>query len=232
VSNLTKQILYFALVIALALYGLSLSIPRLQASLLYLPVQNAFIGYWNRKPIGPEQLPELKTRTEAAIAHHDHPRFHDGLSLLHYIEAGDEQAPLFQRREAYEQAIAEAEASLRAAPVQPRLWLRKAHAENWLSFTRDRSVDAFKMSVLTSRVEPTLLMSRLLLGYYLVGDLDEEGRALLRDQTLLAWNLRQRDLLQAIRRDELSYPRIKGLLSESHPDVVAEMEAETSGRVR
>jgi hypothetical protein len=211
---------------------LFLSWSRLQASLNYLPVQSAIELYWINGEVPEAQLVSLQNRTLQSINLHPHQRYWEGLSLLHYLQAIQPDNSLSARREAYENTVSAATASLAMAPVQPQLWLRKAHALNWLSFTPAATIQAFKMSIYTGRVEPMLLIPRLVLGYTRVNAMDEEGRSLLRDQTLLAWRLRQRDVLRAIRQESLSFPQISILLSPSHTDVLAEMEEALAGRVR
>jgi len=215
-----------------AILVLTLSWPRLQASLLFLPVESAIELYWVNGDVPDTRLEALQNRARQSIRVHDHPRYWEGLSLLYYLQADRAGNSLSDRREAYEQVVEAANRSLAAAPMQPQLWLRKAHALNWLSFTPAAAIGAFKMSVYTGRVEPVLLMSRLALGFSRVNALDEEGRSLLRDQTLLAWQLRQRDFMSAIKQESLNLVQVQNLLSPSHTDVLVEMEQALAGRVR
>lgn len=214
-----------SLVIAvLSLILLALSWPRLHAAWLYLPVESAIQGYWNDGSMPAERLPELERRTRQAVAVHAHPRYWEGLSLLKYLEALLPGNSLNQQRMAFEASVAAADESLKLAPVQPRLWMRRADAMDWLSFRVEPALNAFKMSVLTGRVEPMLQPSRLRLGYARLGSLDEEGRDLLADQTLLAWQMRQAEVLRALRRGELQFSRLRYLLAATHPDLLAEIE--------
>jgi hypothetical protein len=221
-----------ALVLVLAGALLLLSWPRLQASLHYLPVERAIDRYWLQGEIGPEQLLEYTKRARESAAMHSHPRYWEGLNLLHYLQATGPDRPLHERRQAYEDSIEAADRSLALAPVQPRLWLRKAHALNWLSFNADDALSALKMSIYTGRVEPVLMLSRLKLGYGLLGALDDEGKDLLRDQTLLALQMRRAELLRELKRGDLNLLRLRSLLQASHPDVIADLESELAGHVR
>jgi hypothetical protein len=215
----------------LGMFTLWLAWPAAQASLLYLPVERALQAYWRGAELPAERLTDMQRRASAALAVQEHPRFHDGLSLAYYIRAGDADQPLYAQREAYEMSVAEARRSLALAPVQPDLWLRIAQVENWLSFSPENPVDAFKMSVLTSRVEPVLLVPRLELGFSRLGALDDEGLDLLRDQSMLAWQLARGDFLRAVRWGRLDRSGIVFLMAQTHPDVVAELE-EALGPVR
>jgi len=88
------------------------------------------------------------------------------------------------------------------------------------------------MSVFTGRVESALLMSRLQLAYSRLGQLDEEARGLLRDQTLLAWRLQQKSVIAALKRGDLEFRRVSSLLIVTDSGVVREMEASLAGGVR
>jgi hypothetical protein len=88
------------------------------------------------------------------------------------------------------------------------------------------------MSIYTGRVEPVLLLSRLKLGFGLLAALDDEGKDLLRDQTLLAWQMQRPGLLRSLKRGDLNLLRIRSLLQQSHPDVIADLENELAGHVR
>lgn len=171
-----------------------------------------------------ESLTEIRQRARAAIARNPHPRYQEGLSLLYYLEGSQPGITLLNQRKALQSSVEAAEASLRLAPVQPRLWMRKADAMDWLSFYSEPALDALKMSVFTGRVEPMLQLSRLRLGYSRVHALDEEGLDLLRDQTLLAWKMRQREVIDAVREGDLQLVRMRFVLSTTHPDVLAEIE--------
>lgn len=108
--------------------------------------------------------------------------------------------------------------------MDPRTWLLRALAQNWLSFRDAGVVDSFAMSVYTGRVEPALLLARLRLGYARLGQLDEEARGLLRDQTMLAWRLQPREVTLALKRGELDLPRVASLFGPADADVLRELQ--------
>ena len=82
------------------------------------------------------------------------------------------------------------------------------------------------------RVEPALLISRLQLGNSRLGQLDEEARGLLRDQTLLAWQLRQRDVSREMKSGELDFRRASSLLISTDTAILQEMEQAIAPRIR
>ena len=221
---MTLQVFKSLSIAALCGLLIALSWPRLHAAWSYLPVESAIRDFWNEGALEPERLAKMRQRAGAVVSENPHPRYWEGLSLLHYLQGARPDMTLFDQREALESSVQAAEASLRLAPVQPRLWMRTADAMDWLSFYPEPALDALKMSVLTGRVEPMLQLSRLRLGYARVQALDEEGLDLLRDQTVLAWKMRQREVANAIRKGDLQLLRIRFVLSTTHPDVLAEIE--------
>lgn len=219
---------YTLLAAVLALVLLALAWPRLRAALIYLPVDAAIERYHSDGEPPLAALAGLQQRARQSAALHSHPQYWSGLALLYHLQALDSSQPLTAQREAYEQSIAAADRSLALAPVDPRTWLFRALAQSWLSFRDAGVIDSFKMSVYTGRVEPGLLLTRLRLGYARLGQLDEEARGLLRDQTMLAWRLQPREVTLALKRGELDLRRVASLFGPADADVLRELQ-ETLG---
>jgi hypothetical protein len=228
----TRQTTFLILVAALAMGLLVMSWPRLMAALHYLPVDRAIQRYYVAGEAPTESLEALEQTARESISLHSHQRYWDGLGLLYYLQGSDSSRPLYQQRESFELSVQATGQSLQLAPVQPRAWLRRAHAQGWLSFRDTGISEAFKMSVYTGRVEPALLIWRLQLGYSRLGQLDQEARGLLRDQTLLAWQLRQKELSVAMKNGVLDFRRVSSLLVGTDTGILQEMEAALAGRAR
>ena len=228
----SRSLLAVVTTAAVALFTLYLSWPRLQASLLYLPVDTAISNYWDRRETPSDQLTGLQQRAQESIAIYPHYRYWDGLSFLYYLEAADTNNTLFERREAFENSIDAANISLGRAPSQPRAWFRIARARSWLQYPPEQVIAALKMAVYTGRVDPSLFMARLTLGIAYLPKMDQEGVDLMRDQAVLAWQLQRGSVIRAIKKGTLDFARIESLLSNSHRDVLTEMEASLGGLVR
>jgi hypothetical protein len=210
----------------LSLGLLVLAWPRLTASLTFLPVDKAIDRYWSGEPFAQEQLRALADRTEAAVRRHAHYRYLDALSLLNYLYATHPETRPAERRRALEASVEHAQAAVTQAPLQPMGWYRLAAALSGLSAEPRRAAAALEMSMLAGRVEPTLLIHRLQLTYRYRRWLGPDGRALLVDQTLLAWRLQPRQLVTQWRSGGISFSDVAQLLATGHPDVLADMEAE------
>ncbi len=209
---------------ALAGVGLFLSWPRLQASVHYLPVDTAISKYFASREIPSAQLPGLMSRARESISMHDHYRYRDGLSLLHYLRGLDNHTPAWERRPELYRSIEAATEVVRRAPAKPRVWLRIARIRAFLGKPEEEVIPALKMSILTGRVEPTLLLARLELGYGYLPSLDEETVSLLRDQTVLAWRVDRRGLLLKINAGLIEFTRVRTLLEAGYGNIILEME--------
>jgi len=207
-----------------ALVLLSLSWPRLRASLRYLPVDTAISKYWETREADTGQLDALIVRAQKSIALHDHDRYWGGLSELQMLSGQDMSKPYWQRRQILEQAVVSALEVVERAPAQPRAWLRVARTRAFLGYPQDEVIPAWKMSILTGRVEPTLMLVRLELGLMYFNGLDDEAVSLLRDQAVLTWVVHRREVLKRLESGSLDINMMRAVLSGRHEDILTEME--------
>ncbi len=219
-----SRYLLILLITALGIGLLELSWPRLRASILYLPIDTAIARHWKGDTIAPEQLRALADRARVVLVNHDHYRYWDGLSLLNYQLASSPGELPAERREALETSASAAVETLRRAPMKPMTWLRLAAARDALGRPGEEVVTALNMSVFTGRVEPVMLPLRLQLGYSHLRHLDAEGRHLLRDQTLLTWELQKRPFLAMLRSGSVLFSDVEQVLAGRHNDVLEDME--------
>jgi hypothetical protein len=203
---------------------LTLGLPRLQATLAYLPVDTALARYFREGEVPPGQLVALRTRAETAIGHHPHYRYYDGLSQLNYLQALDAAGKPWLQRPALARSLDAGLEAVARAPAKPRTWLRIARARAALGEEATAVAEALTMSILTGRVEPTLLLPRVELGFQVAHALDEEGRALLSDQTLLAWRVQERAFRRALREGRLDLSRIESVLGTRSDTIVRALE--------
>ena len=204
---------------------LALSWPRLHASLRYLPVDTAISNYWKSREFDNAQLGGLIERAQQAITIHDHYRYFEGLSELQIINGQDMSQTMWQRRKALEASINAAEQALMRSPAKPRTWLRIARAREFLGYTSETIIPPLKMSILTGRYEPTLMTSRLELGFRYLAALDAEGIRLLRDQAVLTWRTEQKTMLKRIKSGAINLDLLSEVLSDGNQAMVLEIEA-------
>ena len=208
-----------------ALFVLTLSWPRLQASVRYLPVDIALDRYFQDRQIPSDRLEVLIGFAAESIAYHDHYRYHDGLSLLHYLRGLDINTPAMQRRAAYRSAEAEAVASLQRAPAQPSAWMRLANIRWVLRDEPEKIIGPWKMSIFTGRMDSTLISQRVETGLAHRQDMDREAEAMLRDQLLLAWRLQPGTFIKVLSRRDPTLSLTRELVQNTDPAALEEMEA-------
>jgi hypothetical protein len=218
----------YALIALLALVTgllLVMSWPRLRASVHYLPVDTAMSNYWESRELDDAQVEGLILRAEEAIAIHDHYRYWAGLSELKIISSQSMSKSLWQRRQALESAIETAEEAVRRAPSNPRVWLRIARTKEVLGRPAQQIIPPMVMSILTGRVEPTLMLARLELGLRHLSSMNEANARLLQDQVVLTWSMHQRAMAARIKSGNLNLDVLRGVLDQSQAAIIAEMEA-------
>lgn len=224
-----KSLLYrYPLIVTVgitAIVLLTLAWPRLRASFSYLPVDTAISNYRKTGNTDGMQLDGLIERATESIAIHNHYRYWQGLSELHILKGQNMSQTVWQRRQALDNAILAAQEVVRKAPAKPRAWLRIARAKELLAHPPEQILSALKMSILTGRVEPTLMLTRLELGMRHLKNLDQETIRLLSDQAALTWTTQKRAMLERIKSGSLGMDLLSEVLAENHPVIISEMEA-------
>lgn len=203
----------------------SLAWPRLAASIRFLPVDRALATYYSDNEIPTDRLSVLAGFAAEAIGIHDHYRYRDGLSQIHYLRGLDIHTPARERRSAYRESESEAMESLRQAPAQSALWLRLATIRWVLHDEPETIVEPWKMSIFTGRSHSSLYAYRVELGLAFLAYQDQEGRAMLRDQLRLAWKIRPGTLVQVLARRDPELLLTRNLVGNGDPGLVTEMEA-------
>jgi hypothetical protein len=218
-----SSLLIIALVGMVSVAVIVLSWPRFQASFRYIPVEIAIKRYHADQQIPTERLPVLLDFAQQATGLHDHYRFRDGLSKLHYLRALDPFTPALERRPEYRLAETEAMASLQGAPAQSATWLRLATIRWILHDEPETIIEPWKMSIFTGRTQSSLLTLRVDMGLAQFEFMDGEAVAMLRDQLLLAWRVRASALIRVLARRDRGLGVTSQLLAGTDPAALEEM---------
>jgi len=208
----------------LALATVALGWPRLQASVRFLPVDIAIERYYETREIPSHRMLTLIGFAQQALDRHDHYRYHDGLSLLHYLRGLDIFTPALERRPAYRASEAEAMETVRRAPAQPEAWLRIALVRSVLRDEPQAVIEPWRMSVFTGRTYSTMLAPRVGVALPYLEFMDGETRSMLRDQLLLAWSLKPDELLRELIARDPALNKARELIGTLDPAAQAEME--------
>jgi hypothetical protein len=219
-----KSLFLVLLVALIGLVSVYLSWPRFQASFRFLPVDIAIERYHADREIPTHRILTLIGFAQQAISHHDHYRYRDGLSFLHYLRALDIYTPALERRGEYRNAESQALEAVKRAPAQPEAWLRIAVVRSILRDEPAEVLEPWKMSIYTGRTHSTLLVPRTSIGIPYADYMDTESRAMLRDQLLLAWAMKPNELLRELKQVDPGLEKTGILIGARDPAALAEME--------
>ena len=215
-------LLLLATILGIAL--LTLSLPRLRASIAYLPADTALRNHWGPRPISKQRFPGLIAAASESIDILDDSQYWYGLAWLQYLYVESLGFDTHEGKQMLQLSQRSFETLLKSSPVLPREWLRLAWIHWALDHPASEVIDAWRMSVQTGRAEHHLFLSRLNLGLDYVDILEEDDRALLRDQLLLTWKYQRREMEKSIASDTLDFKTILGLIYRDAPEVLAEIE--------
>lgn len=207
---------------------LALSWPRLRSSLVYQPTESVIGSYWRGAAIDIDRFPNLIEDAERAVEILDDARFHQGLSVLHYLhflQLKAARAPERAVRNTLDKAHRATESALRRAPARSGLWLRLAEIRAITGASRRSVMEALLMSILMARVEPQLLIDRVRLGVRFLEPDDPDSADLVRDQFLLAWNMRRGALVQSLKTGAIDQDKVRRLLENNMPELLEQVEA-------
>lgn len=220
-----SQISILALALLLALATLALALPRFQAAYRFLPVDIAIGRYYESLEIPSHRMLTLVGFANQSLELHEHCRFYDGLAQLQYLRGLDIYTPALERRAAYRESEAQTLLALESAPAQPEAWMRVALVRSILRDEPETVLEPWKMSVFTGRTHSTLVVPRAGLGMMYLELMDSETRAMLRDQLLLAWQLKPGELLLELKQRDPLLDKTRSLISAIDPSALQEMES-------
>jgi hypothetical protein len=203
---------------------------RLQASLIYLPVDTALNRHHAGESIPSSQLPSLIDKSDGALETFAHYRYREGLAKLHYMGGLDESRLLHDRLSSFKASRQASIEVLSQAPAKPATWLRLARINAILQLPSEDVISPLLMSIHSGAVEPTLFQGRLELGYRFADEMNNGSLAMLRQQTRLAWTLRKNELIAAVKSGTINPETLRALMSETDPVLANEMEAEIARR--
>lgn len=211
-------------VAALAL--LVVAIPRLQASLAWLPVDRAIDDHWREAPLDASMIPPLVSDARSSIGYHPDAIYSGGLGFLHWLLGTDVSTPEPKRRYHLFTASAHLRESLARAPLQPYTWLRLARIELLHDPAADtRFNDAYRMSILSARADAHIVLDRMELGLRHFDKLDRETRKLLVDQLGVARKLHGDTFDKRVAELTAPIRHALAVAREENPELLSIMES-------
>lgn len=210
-------------VLVASVFVLALSVPRLRASLSVLPADAVQSRYAQTGEFPTASMGYLTDVLVSGIENHDDPAYWAQLGLIHFIRAesaSDDQA----RGKDLALALQATGSALARAPVAPDLWLRMAIIRASLEEPSSEVVAAWRLSIDTGRVEPSLAVKRVELGLIYFSALSTEDRLQLLDQARIGWEMKRADLAAMVRSDPRYRIRFRELVKEAAPEMLAGLD--------
>ena len=186
--------------LAAGLLLVALALPRTVAAILQAPGEDvlAALGRGERPP---------QPRLAVAIAGHrgaldwqDNADIHVDLGALTLARAGDASLPAPVRYAFLDAAIRQLRTGLALGPARPYAWTQYAEAELMRNGAQARIDAPLRLSLMTGRYEPRLILQRVELGFFADRILKDDMRAAIRDQVRLASEAQPRQLAEFARR--------------------------------
>lgn len=178
--------------------ALILALPRFVEGLLVLP-GNAAIESLGNRTAAAETIDSLITSRERSVSILGRGKYHSDLAAA--LITKSRTLPLNERKDILNQAVAEAEAAVAAAPADAYAWHRLALA----SFSRDGSsqqaVNEELSSITVGPYVNDLMIPRLDLLFASRVDLDPELDDILDDQIRMSWKRDFHSMVRIIRRN-------------------------------
>jgi hypothetical protein len=202
------------------------ALPRVKASFNYLPVDSAINELNNRKNLDSQKVEVLIARAQQSLAVYDHPRYWADLSRLLLVQAEQTSGFNLKRHSLIIQAQYYIEQSLVRSPANSLLWFQYAKLDVLLNAVSDQTVKALNLSIMTGPYELGHLLPRLQLCLSLLSKFDKKDYSLLQSQILIAWEKSPKLFIQKIALQNHNMDKIRFLLQDKSPDVLAVMETE------
>lgn len=214
-KNLSGRILP-AFMLLSSILLLYIGVPRFLAELMLVPGTPIYERLNLGEQVTDEELDVLQDSREQAVSFVDHPKAYNQLGYVFLVRT--QRASSGHERIAFaNQAIEALNTSISLAPVNTFAWARLATAYMLVGPEHNpKAVEAWRTSVALARFEPFLFLTRNHIGISLYQELDEEGRAILKEQVNLTYDWNRGQLRTYARQNEL-VPWIAFLLHE-HPE--------------
>jgi hypothetical protein len=213
-------LVYAAYIIFLSGILISLSVPRLIASLSYLPVQKTVLKL-TQQPILPDSfIQSMIVRVRYSLQWQNDPNYWRDLSRLVFYQVRFQGLTinlLLATRHSIRQ-------SLMRSPANAFLWYQAAVIDFLLQSSPNQIKQELVLSILTGPYALSYLLPRLKLCLQLLPFFNSTEQHLIRQQLLTAWALSPELCLNLIKMKGISRNNVRFLLHQTDPDILATME--------
>lgn len=185
---------------------LILSVPRFIASLYALYPEATINQLSDNLPA--EIYRKSIIQLERALIWDNNPEYWQNKALLHLALSGDGSLSKTDQQLALIDALQAIIRGLQESPVDPYAWYRLAIVESKLNMPASAINSLLQMSIFAGRVEPELVMPRLILGMSFYNSAAPELREMWLKQFVLAWQFQPKQFVKFV----VENPGIKALV--------------------
>lgn len=196
VFNFNQQTVIALFSIFLCFGLLFLSVPRFIASLYALYPEATINQLSNNLPT--DVYRKSIVQLEHALAWDNNPEYWQNKALLHLTLSRDISLSKTDQQLALIDAFQSIVKGLQGSPVDPYAWYRLAVVESNLGMPGPAINSLLQMSILAGRVEPDLIMPRLILGMIYFNFATPELREIWVKQFLLAWQFQPKVFVEFV----------------------------------
>ena len=184
---------------------LILAVPRLVASLYALYPEVAIKQTQENLPI---QVYEKSIDDfNHALAWYDNPEYRQEQAILYLAQINATPANMADKKqELLNQAQTSIIEGLKRSPVDPYAWFRLAAVDKLLKQPPEKIIDALRLSIYAGRVEPDLVIQRLLFSYQYYNEFNDEVQKLWLKQIPVAWTFQPDQLVKFIAQHAEAQP--------------------------
>lgn len=204
------QTFYAGIGFLLCLCLLVLSVPRLIGS-LYALYPQATLNQSKSQQLSVDIYSKSIDYLDKALFWDNNPEYWQNKSLLYFALSNDLTISSQQRQIALLNAEQAVSNGLQLSPIDPYSWYRLGTIKIILGSSVNSINDALRLSLYSGRVEPDLIMPRLIMGLAYFNQADQELQSLLIKQIPLAWQFKPNLLVNFV----LQNPSIKPLVDSA-----------------
>lgn len=198
-----------SLVSLLCMGLLWLAVPRFVGSLYALHPQATLDQQHNNLPI--DAFHQCIRQLDDALAWDNNPEYWQNRGLCYLALSKYSEVDFIDRMRYLNDAKVSISNGLKLSPVDPYAWFRLAVVEHKLDQPNSVIRSALQMSFYAGRVEPDLVIPRLIFAYDFLTDADQEFKIAWQKQLPIAWQFQKNKLLAFV----MQKPDIKPMLETS-----------------
>lgn len=186
--------------LALGLLLVAAALPRTAATILQAQGEDALAALGRGERVSHARLATAIADRRGALDWHDNADVHADLGALNLARASDASLPPPVRAAFLDAALRQLREGLALGPARPYAWMQLAEA-SLMRYGAQARLDApLRLSLMTGRYEPRLIMRRVELGFFADRLLQNPTQAAIRDQVRLATGSAPRPLAEFARR--------------------------------